>query len=678
MTDPSPPRRLSCQTAIIGLAVGLALLVGALWFWHRHRVEAALVAQEAAAEEAFGPAIAAMKKPAEAPDIDTTVRVIQEIDMAVQHADSLDAWLAQMARQDYRRVDPEVLEARSEVLDILKELYAKQTELEDQQALWEVSSGLLLLGALSVVDVEGKVDPLSPSGSVSVDRAQAQSLLEELLARQKEQAKVQKEVRASESRLLDALTRWSTVQYAHLERWDRLCTLRDRAYLAIGKGDWATAREASAAAIEMAPHEREAHLLQALALMEGGANPEGAGQALVLLSAYVDEHPSETAPAFLLMGVAEASQGNLDAARLHLEQSAAYYPRQATELTDMLDPYQQRAFLRKSREGRAIIEQYKDTMLGAGAFSPDLQLARLAFLQGNRDEGRKRVMDHFSRRRSQQQWDFLLADLEFCEGLLGTDYRKIFPEDVWLDLVVKPTMLGSKLDVSVRNRSDRSLHNATLVLALQLTDMHPDDYETFVAGVTQPAVVAHETTSFGTTEIKMSLWGQPKTVDDIVSTRAILVTNEAVVWVDTDAFRLAEATDERQARRAAAAEAPVAARSSRTDPLVQRALKEVRTRSTLHITKDLMKDDVTVTLPRELVLLRPLLRLRSGDDLQVAEENLIVGEDIKLTFKDVGEFSPDADSDLSLVADTPYGDLELSWRVRGDGTATLMDVAFTP
>jgi hypothetical protein len=106
-------------------------------------------------------------------------------------------------------------------------------------------------------------------------------------------------------------------------------------------------------------------------------------------------------------------------------------------------------------------------MLGAGYFSPDLQLAKISFHAGRFEEGRERVLEHFGRRRAQGAWDFLFPDIQFCIALLGSDYRAIFPEDAWLDLVVEPELLGGGITLSVKNRSERTLRNATLVLALQ-------------------------------------------------------------------------------------------------------------------------------------------------------------------------------------------------------------------
>ncbi len=613
-------------------------------------------------------------------DIDETIRVVHEIDEAVAHADSLEDWLATVSRQDYRDVAPDVLAARADMLRVLRDLYARQVAVEDQQALWKVSSGMLLLGTLSVVDAQGGAGALGPEASVDVDREQAKRLLDRLLDQQAERARLVADLRRSEDALIGAMMEHAQVYWKYLDEWDRLCALRDRAYLAAWNGDWDAALDSARAAIAAAPLEREAHLIAALALIESGRadDPEGAGEVDRLLAEVIDEHPDQTAPALLLRGVLRARRGDREGARLDLRQAAAYYPRQADRLADMLDPYRARSFLRRSHEGTWILQLYKATMLGAGYFSPDLQLARLAFEEGDVEAGRRKVADHFARRRAQGQWDYLISDLAFCEDLLGDDYRSIFPEDVYLDLVAKPALVGSSLKLAVRNRSDRALHNATLVLAVQFTDMHPADYETFVGGRTQPAVNALDTTDFGTTEVRFDLYGRERTVDDIVKLRAILVSDEAVVWVDTDAYKLAEAEQMRQRRREREPGRPVAARGSGGGALADRVAREAvdaaKREAVFQVdVRKLLKDDVVIRLPRELVLLRPLFRLRNAatGDLLQPDENLVVGDHIELRFSGVGDFGDGESGTFDLVADTPAGELVLSWDRDADGSFRL-------
>ena len=686
MSDAPTARRGCMRPLLIGagvLAVATAGVFGGL-HW---RSEQALVAHRAQAEQDFAPVYDRLDQAAAAPtyDLDETIKVIHEVDLALAESDDLGAYLRSMARRDYAGVAPEVLAARRDLMDVLFELYAKQAEIEDQEEMWSLTSELLLT-TLSVVGGEADMGPLGPRGSIQIDKEQAQQMLDELRDRQEVRMDLGRDERELESRLVDSLVDYAAVYHRYVEEWDRLCTVRDRAYLAAWNGDWPTTLAAADEAIRMAPHEREAHLLKALALVELGelGDSEGPAEVDEVLAAYIDAHPDATAPAFLLLGLAEARRGRTEQARLHLQQAAAYYPKQADVLGDMLDPYRMRSFLRKTREGSYVIELYKSTMLGAGSFSPDLQLARLFFEEGNFEAGRVKVMDHFSRRRTQQQWDFLLSDIAFSQTLLGEDFRRIFPEDHYLDLEVKPTMMGGKLEVGVVNRSGRALHNATLVLALHFTDMHADDYETFVAGKTQPAVMPHDSTDFGTVPIEFNLHGVLKSVDDIVTHRAILVADEAVLWVDTDAYKIAEAEEFRAGRadagdRAEAqARAAVAAGGRRTN-LVERIVDEAQSRSTLSIDqRALVSDGVTITLPKELAVLRPLFRLKYGDDVFTADDNLIVGDQIELSFDSVQDFDDGQPTgQLELVASTVLGDLVWTWGPEGGSRFRLINVEGT-
>ncbi len=681
----------------------LAPLAGGTWWWVRTREarELALSQQEARAAEAFEPALDALGQaaaPAEpAYDLDETIRIIHGLDRALQDEKDLEGWLRRLARQDYRDVAPEVLEARRELLGVLQPLYAKQVELEDQQAMWEFTSELML-ATLSVVSVSADVDMVSPSGDFSVDREQAQELWRDVKERRAGRKQLQRDLAGLETELFDALVDYADTYYTFVEEWDELSVLRDRAYLASFNGDWPAAEAAADAAIAQAPKEREAHLLKAMALIEGNGGPEALQEAEGLLTDLIDAHPDQTAPTLLLLGVLQAKQGDHKAATLSLQQSTAYYPKQAEYLLDMLDPYRMRGFLRQTREGSFILELYKSTMLGSGYFSPDLQQAKLLFDSGDFNGGRAKVLDHFARRRSQEQWDFVISDIQFCHELLGPDFWRIFPEDTYLDLEVSATMMGSALNLSVNNRSPRTLRNGTLVLALHLTDQSPGMYEALPAPQTVPAVLPHTSTSFGTVDIELEVNGKPKTVDDIVQHRAILISNEAVSWVDTDEFKIAQADEAREARRVAskAAPKPVAAPSAsgapapKTDrgpvashPRFQETYDSVVAGLSqgvdLHVEQKYGSDNVLVELPRELAILRPVFRLKYGEQIFKAEDNLIEGDSISLRFAGVENFDDlESAEDMELVMASPFGDIVLTWTADGQLTWNYDGVEVPP
>ncbi len=650
MAPPAPKPRSPFLVPVAVAALALGGLGG--WaVWKRQRAEEAWRAE---ASRRFAPVLEALeagaadRDPAAGYDIDQTVRVVHEMDLALSDSVDMADWLRGIAQHDLRGVAPPVLIARRRLMDVLYRIYAVETEQEERRASWSVTRELLVT-SLSVVQIEADLNPVVPSGSVKVDREQARALLEELREREEERAALSAEFRALEAELLDVLVDYSEVFHRTVEEWERLCTVRDRAYLAVHAEDWDAAIAAAQEAIAMAPDEQEAHLLHALALIESArADGEGGARVARLLGDYVAAHPDHSAPALLLLGRLKARGGDVEGARLDLQQAAAYYPRQAEHLTDMLDPYRMRGYLRRTREGGWVRDQYRATMLGAGYFSPDLQLARLHFEQGDFEAGRSKVLDHFSRRRAQRQWDLVLADIQLCVELLGEDYRRIFPEDAWLDLTLDEALFGSKLTLSVDNRSDRALHNATLVLALHLTDMHVDDYETLVAGETAPVLGPHAATSFGTTEITLPVDGVVKTVDDIVAARAILVSNEAVVWVDTTEFKAEVAASRRAGARAGGGAAGRAARLARQAQLTAQ--------------RGIVSHSVAVTLPRELALLRPVFRLDQGAGAQPPREDRIEGASIVLRFGGV-----DLEAPFVMTADTLAGRVTWRWTPAGGG-----------
>ncbi len=677
MTDPAPPRSLLRR--LWPLAAALLAAGAVFWLLRTRADEAAQREHEVRVEAEFAPAREALRVAAAerqnlqlvAPeragyDLDRTIRFIHQVDRAVEGGADLQSWLLASAREDTRGVPAEVLERRNALLGVVQALHARTREAEEAEALWAFT-GEYLLSALSLVkfdvDVSVEAAVTGGAGKAGVDREQAAKLLEQLVARRAEQAALRRQIAGMEGALLTALVDWASVYAKYVSEWDRLCLQRDRAYLAAEAGDWARTAEAAREAIRLAPDEREAHLLLALAMLEGpreGGETAGSqrdAELFRLLADQLERHPDATAPVLLLQG-AHAAERDPGEAKLLLQQAAAYYPRQSARLAELLDPYRARAWLRRSREGGRILERYQAMMLGAGAFSPDLRLAQLHFAQGEVEQGRSKVRDHFARRRAQQQWSFLLSDVQFCEQTLGPHWRAIFPEEAWLDLKVSPALLSDAVKLEVKNRSARTLHNATLVLLVQFTDMLPDDYEAIAAERTVPAVIAHETTDFGERRLETKLWGQlQKGVRDVVRHRAILVSDEAVVRVETDEFKLAEAAEFRAVRQT---EARMAAASAATGtpgaaPRAPRPPREandffritglgpdnvealVRSAAKLAIDPQLGRDDVKISLPRELAIFQPALRLLADGAPLPPAEDLIRDGAIELRFDSVAD-----------------------------------------
>jgi hypothetical protein len=652
--------------AISGGALLVAIGVGVAWW--QHRESEAIAAQGEAAEAAFGPAREKLDAASgEYLDIDRTIRVLHQVDESMRHQDDLHTFLASVAAEDWRGVPRDVLEAREHILDAQMRLFAKQTELDAQEASWTFSRDVVLT-TLSVVTVGGE-GGLTPDATFQVDRRAAERRLDELRSEAAERRGLLRDVDALERDLIEASIDYAVVWARYFEEYDRVSYHRDRAWMAVGRSDWAEAEAEARAAIVMAPHEREAHMLLAQALIARG-EPERLEEAAQLLEPFATgAKPGAMAPALLLRGTLRHAAGDDAGARTDFAHAALAYPTQAAQLDDALDPYRMRSSLRKSRSGAGIVASYSATMVGAGAYSPELQLARLAFDRGDREGGRAAVVDHFERRRAQQQWDYVLTDLAWAEELLGDDFRSIFPEQDWLDLHAEKSMmgLGQKLTLAVDNRSQHTLKNAALVLCVRFTDMLGGDYVTFSGERTMPEIAAGKTTSFGKIDVDTEVFGKPRTEDDIVEMRAILVTDEGVLWVDTEKYKAERLVAAREKRK----EAPVdRAEESRWSRIVDEAGRGAR----LSREQGLVQDSLEIELPATLVWLRPRFTLRYGDATMEANSNVVEGDKIKLRFDGIGDLLTrgEAPRTAELTCASVFGTFVLSFGPSSDGGWTFL------
>jgi tetratricopeptide (TPR) repeat protein len=601
-------------------------------------------------------------------DIDKTIRIIHAIDLAVEEKSDIGQYLEYLARQDYRGVASDVTMARKQFMEVLLRLYERQIEVKHQQSFWRATRSLILQG----------MSMARPLG-VYVDNKQAKRLLDDIRREEKE---LRADVSALEAELIRLLMEYSKIYYHYVEEWDKLCLVRDHAYLAINRGDWQEAIVAAQKAIAAAPHDTESPLLLAMASIEEGTigqqlqiqgreeypgepGPEDHAAVARLLGSYLAEHPQRSAPALLLKGNLLRSQGDTRGAVAAYEDAAKQYPSQADALTDRLDPYRARSYLRKTREGRYVIERYSSMMQGAGYFSPDLQMARLYFDTGDMEQGRRHVINHFARRRTQQQWSFVLSDIRYCNDVLGAYFNQMFPEMSFIELLLKRSWIGGEMVVSVENRSNTTLHNCTLLLCINFTDMYEDDYEPFVVGDTQPALAAGETVEFGTVEVELALFGKDKGLDDVVASRAIMIANEAVLWVDTGDYR-EQVVDSR---------AGTSGYPEGESPLSHQALEDALTGCEVTVTPGFGKDDITIRLPSALAAIMPVFRLEVDQEELSPAKSYIKDDWIVLEFPDATSFDDEgvAMGSITLAINSRTSNHRLTLVSEGGTYSLLVD-----
>ena len=343
---------------------------------------------------------------------------------------------------------------------------------------------------------------------------------------------------------LEYLEEYTKLYIDYMAKWNRLCLMRDQAYIAINNGDIDGAITTLSQALSEFPGDRESMLLKAFCLIHkaqlGETRSEyfgGLEDAKLILGDYLEANPDKSAPALVLMGTYYMLQGDEAKAKNMFDQSAVEYPRQAEELLDMYNSYKYRNYLTKSVEGHFVEAMYKSMMEGFGFFSPNFQKAIIAYEKGEFSKAKEEIFRHFFRRGNQDVHDYLIADMKYVEQYMPTLLNLIFEEHSFLDLqAYNPTLsFSDKLVVKIENRSDRKLSNVRLFLCLHLTDMYKDEYIVKKMETTVNNIEPHSVADFGKLQLDYEIYGKKKqNVSDIVSARAIIMTDSLIIWVDED------------------------------------------------------------------------------------------------------------------------------------------------
>ncbi len=483
-------------------------------------------------------------------DLEKTVEVMHGMDMARSKFGSFREYLEFMAKQNYEGVAPDVLEAKAKILPILSKLQRAEERLEDNQAVWNTFKNIseIVVADMTTIGASALTAGFTPD-MMNDFLDMGKSSFEIIREKEEIEEKIKKEIDDIEDEYLEYLNAYTPVYLKYMSQWDRVCLMRDNAYLEIHNGNIEAAMQSADEVLKISPTDREATIIKAFCLLmkngrEIADNPEvkpaHGENAKALLDQYIKNNSDRSAPALLLLGTYHWQKGETERALSYYDQSAVEYPRQSEYLLHMLNSYRQRTYLRKSAEGSYILEMYKSTMEGFGFFSPNFQKAMMHSEQNNFETSKDEIMKHFFRRGSQSAHDYMIADMVHCETYLPETYNQIFSEKSFLDLEATTTMWDSKeLNIKIKNRSDLKLSNVRVFLCIHFTDMYADDYEVFKVNTTINKIEPYSTADFGNIEINFELLGKEKELDkDIVSARAIIITDDIISWVDEEDFKI--------------------------------------------------------------------------------------------------------------------------------------------
>ena len=661
-------------------------------------------------------------------DIEQTVRVLNALEIAQANSKNFNEFLEYMAKQDYTGVAPDVLEAKQKLLPVLQYMYKLQSQDKELNDLWMLARGVAkgatavddpfqLAGAvmgnpLAILDIAHSED-----GSKVTDAAFAQYEKDKEL-----KANMKRDIEMLKASYLQYLTDYAPIYHKYMKEYDALCVQKDKAYLDLYGGRVGDALGHTRQILNKYPHNSEAMLLQSMALImssnvnandndklngngtqisqipqinngNGNGNEDENGnendsvpsdfrhqtstfnlppssfgasmaEASATLDYYMQEFPGRTAPALVLKGLMAQKMGNEQAAMSYFDQASIEYPRQAAQLTDMLDSYRTRTYLNKTTEGQYLQRLYSSTMEGYGLFSPNLLKAKHYADQGKTEEARQEIYNHFFRRGNQGIYSALLSDMQFCEEHLYGPFKQLLIEHAYLDVEVSPKRewlfwkSDDLLNVKIINRSDVDLENVRVFLCIHYTDMYKDEYDVVKVPRTANIIQKHSTADLDTLRITYP----GKNYDDITRIRAIAVTDDRICWVDDVDYKQNHVLDFLRSGRKTESEKQQQDKEeflknySLNPDKLQQTLQQKGSVTVLPPEDDPAEEkgfwakiggwftfpdnDLKIELPRVLTMLDPVFSLRAidGTDALTPKENYLGGETIHLVFDYVPEY----------------------------------------
>ena len=637
-------------------------------------------------------------------DLEKTVRILNALELAQVRSESFDEFLDYMARQDYTGVAPDVLEAKRKLFPVLEYTYKLREQDEQLSDAWLLMRGAARGGETLVRNTSASTllraalgDMFAVLGIVNGEDAERST--NEAFAQYEKDKKLKSQLREDLQKLRASyrqyLEDYTPIYKKYMQEYDALCIEKDKTYLDLYAGRTDEALSHTQNILQKYPDNPEAMLLQSMSLIiqskgfkfQGSsfkvrdsvvsgpvisdsltvpsASPEGpsttpavspAGIAQALLSRYSSLYPSRTAPALVLEGLLYQQLGNEQAAMSRFHQASVEYPRQAAQLTDMLDSYNRRNYLTRTPEGQYLRRLYASTMEGYGLFSPNLLKAKYYADQGKLDQSREEIYNHFFRRGNQGIYDELLSDMQFCEENLYGAFKGLLLESSYLDVSIEPESewlfwdSDDVMRVKLNNRSDLDLENVRVFLCIHYTDMYKDEYDVIKVPHTANIIAKHSTADLDTVTLRYP----GKTYKDITRIRAIAMTDDRICWVDDVNYKQSHALSFLRGGQRDASALQTQARQeylrnySLEPQKLQRTLKEGIT--ILPPEEDPTADlswwdtflswfsspdnDLKLELPRVLAMTDPVFSLHplDSDDAITPSENYLSGTTIHLHF----------------------------------------------
>lgn len=651
-------------------------------------------------------------------DIESTVRIINALEIAQSQSGNFQDFLEYMAKQDYSLVAKDVIDAKTKLFPILQRMFQLEKEYEELSNIWILAKS----AATGVKEMAKNSSPMGfglaildfVSGDFSTGDA-SMNIAKNAAFKQYEEemelkGQIKDEIEVLETAYLEYLSYFLPIYTKYMKEWDKLCLNKDKAYLDLYSGRYVDAYNSISTILKKYPQNREALLLKSLALINLSSYSQNNSQtdnsvlqirkelnlpdsvsskgwdsflleADLTLTHYVDLYPNYSAPALVLKGLLSYHLGKEQQALSFFDQAALEYPRQAAELTDLLDSYRNRTYLNKTPEGLYLLKLYRSTMEGYGMFSPNLLKAHYYAQKGLIKESENEIYNHFFRRGNQGIYDCLLSDMQFCEKNLYNSFSQLLVEHSYIDINVEPakdwkfSSKDNEITVSLYNRSDINLENVRVFLCIHYTDMYKDEYDVVKLPMTKNIIKSYEKIDLGTVILNY----EDKKYQDITRIRAIAMTDEKICWIDDASYKM-NFVSHIKSEQGNNIKADWATNSSKHELGLETLKRDLMKKTKFYLLEkkkevsqsnqsfmskvkdagasliDLWnKSDngLKIELPRSLVFVEPVFsinQIQEKDKAILPEENFLAGEFIRLKF----DYIPSKNSEFPLYVYSRY------------------------
>lgn len=261
-------------TLVVVVVLGITGLVA----WRFWPVETIDLVEYVPSEE-FEPAYEALEAKTPKYDIEETVRAMNALEVAQCQSEDFMSYLEYVARQDFSRVAPEVLEQKKKLFPILQRLYELQKEHQELNDVWMLmrsatSGATTFASEVNPVGVIGSMltgDATLSTVSVAGGMDKAKTAAFEEYEKQKElKRKLEREIESVRMSYIEYLDEYAPIYYKYMQEWNTLCLKKDKAYVDLYGGRSVDAYNQTEEILKDYPTNREALLLKSLALIQMG------------------------------------------------------------------------------------------------------------------------------------------------------------------------------------------------------------------------------------------------------------------------------------------------------------------------------------------------------------------------------------------------------------------------